>query len=150
MLKRCVATALGIASVLSLNLPAQAQTATGDWAYPVPIRSYLSQLAIDSDWIREGPYQLRHYRFIIEAPLGRLVSIANTTCAQMGQGQPYATIKAGVEGDAKTMFPSTVITKIGASGVTRFSEVAIRSAVQNNCPTYSSRLPTLNYTLPAN
>ena len=150
MLKRCVATALGIASALSLNLPAQAQTETGDWAYPVPIRGYLSQLSRDSDWIREGPYQLRHYRFIIEAPLGRLVSIANTTCARMGQGQPYATIKAGVESEANTMFPSTVITKIGASGVTRFSEVAIRSAVQNNCPTYSSRLPTLNYTLPAN
>ena len=146
MLKRCVATALGIASALSLNIPAQAQT--GDWAYPVPIRNYLSQLSRDSDWIREGPYQLRHYRFIIEAPLGRLVSIANTTCARMGQGQPYATIKAGVESEARAMFPPAVITKIAGSGVTRFSEVAIRSAVQNNCPTYSSKLPVLNYTLP--
>src|SRR4028118_1074233 len=109
MLKRSVATALGIASALSLNIPAQAQT--GDWAYPVPMRNYLSQLSRDSDWIREGPYKLRHFHFIAQAPLGRLVAIANTTCAKMGQGQSYATIKAGVEADANTMFPSTVITK---------------------------------------
>lgn len=148
MLKRLVAATLGIASALSINLPAQAQT--GDWAYPVPFRNYLSQLARDSDWIREGPYNLRHYHFIATAPLGRLVALANTTCAQMEQGQPYATIKANVEADARTMFPSTVITRLGASGVSRFADVAIGSAVKNTCPTYSSRLPTLNYTLPAN
>ena len=150
MLKKFAATALGIASALSLNLPAQAQTQTGDWAYPVPFRNYLSQLALESDWIREGPLGLRHYHFVATAPLGRLVALANTTCTQIGQGKPYATIKAGIEADAKTMFPSAVITKLGASGVSRFSDVAIKSAVQNNCPTYSSSLPTLNYTLPTN
>ncbi len=146
MLKRFVAATLGIASALSLNLPAQAQT--GDWAYPVPFRNYLSQLARDSDWIREGPYEIRHYHFIATAPLGRLIALANTTCAQMKQERPYATIKAGVEADAKTMFPSTVITRLGASGISRFADVAIRSAVNNTCPTHSSSLPTLNYTLP--
>ena len=152
MLKKFAVTALGIASALSLNLPAQAQveTQTGDWAYPVPFRNYLSQLARESDWIREGPLGLQHYHFVATAPLGRLVALANTTCAQIGQGRPYATIKAGVEADAKTMFPSAVITKLGASGVSRFSDVAIKSAVQNTCPTYSSSLPALNYTLPAN
>ncbi|MBD2124786.1 hypothetical protein [Trichocoleus sp. FACHB-262] len=147
MLKRFVATALGISSAMSLSLPAQAQT--GDWAYPVPFRNYLSQLARESDWIREGPFGLRHYHFIATAPLGRLVALANVTCAQMEEGRPYATIKADVEADAKTMFPSTVITKLGASGVSRFADVAIGSAVKNTCPTYSSSLPTLNYTLPA-
>lgn len=148
MLKRFAATALGIASALSLNLPAQAET--GDWAYPVPVRNYLSQLALESDWIREAPLGLRHYHFVSTAPLGRLVALANTTCTQIGQGKPYATVKAAVEADAKTMFPPTVITKLGASGVSRFSDVAIKSAVQNTCPTYSSSLPALNYTLPAN
>lgn len=148
MLKRFVATTLGIASVLLLTPPAPVQAQTGDWAYPVPFRKYLSQLARDSDWIREGPYKIRHYHFIASAPLGRLIALANTTCTQMKQGQPYTTIKAGVEADAKGMFPSTVITKLGASGVSRFADVAIRSAVQNTCPTSSGSLPTLNYTLP--
>ena len=154
MLKRFAATALGIASALSLNLPAQAQVQTqpqtGDWAYPVPFRNYLSQLALESDWIREAPLGLRHYHFVATAPLGRLISTANTTCTQMKLARPYATIKAGVEADAQKMFPPDVITKIGASGVSRFSDVAIKSAVQNNCPTYSSSLPTLNFTLPTN
>lgn len=150
MLKRFTAAALGIASTLSLNLPVQAQVQTGDWAYPVPFRNYLSQLAVDSDWIRVAPLGQQHYHFIATAPLGRLVALANTTCTQIGQGKPYATIKTGVEADAKTMFPPDVITKLGASGVSRFSDVAIKSAVQNTCPTYSSSLPPLNYTLPAN
>lgn len=150
MLKRFAATALGVVSALSFNLPAQAQTQTGDWAYPVPFRNYLSQLALESDWIREAPLGLKHYHFIGTAPLGRLISLANTTCTQMKLAKPYATIKAGVETDANKMFPPVVITKLGASGVSRFSDVAIKSAVQNTCPVYSNLLPTLNYTLPAN
>lgn len=154
MLKKFAATALGIASALSLNLPAQAQVQTqpqtGDWAYPVPFRNYLSQLALESDWIREAPLGLRHYHFIATAPLGRLISTANTTCTQMKLTRPYATIKAGVEADAQKMFPPDVIAKLGTTGVSRFADVAIKSAVQNTCPIYSNSLPALNYTLPTN
>ncbi len=150
MLKRFAATALGVVSALSFNLPVQAQTQTGDWAYPVPFRNYLSQLALESDWIRVAPLGQKHYHFIGTAPLGRLISLANTTCTQMKLARPYATIKAGVETDANKMFPPAVITKLGASGVSRFSDVAIKSAVQNTCPVYSNLLPALNYTLPAN
>jgi hypothetical protein len=149
MLKRFT-TILGIASALSLNLPVQAQTQTGDWAYPVPFRSYLSQLAVESDWIRVGPLGQKHYHFIATAPLGRLIALANTTCAQMKQAKPYETIKAGVEADSQKMFPQDVLTTLGTTGVSRFSDVAIKSAVQNTCPTYSSSLPPLNYTLPTN
>ena len=48
------------------------------------------------------------------------------------------------------MFPPDVIAKLGTTGVSRFADVAIKSAVQNTCPTYSSSLPVLNYTLPTN
>ena len=68
----------------------------------------------------------------------------------MKQAKPYETIKAGVKADAQKMFPQDVLTTLGTTGVSRFSDVAIKSAVQNTCPTYSSSLPPLNYTLPTN
>jgi hypothetical protein len=150
MLKRFTLVALSISSIISLHPAAQAQTQAGDWAYPIPFRNYLSQLATESDWIREAPLGLQHYHFVSTAPLGSLIALANTSCAQIKLARPYETIKAGIEADTKKIFSPGVITKLGASGVSRFSDVAIKSAVQNTCPIYSNRLPQLNYTLPPN
>jgi hypothetical protein len=143
MFKKFFGVVLGAALGLPFHLPVQAD----DTDYPPPFQNYLNQLAIESDWFREGLGK-KHYHFISYAPTGRLIAISNKTCTNLKLGQPYETIKASVEADSNSMFPASVINKLGTSGISRFADVAIKSAVVNNCPEFSSRLPQLNYDLP--
>lgn len=138
-----VGVVLGAAFILPFHLPVRAD----DTEYPIPFQNYLSQLARESDWIREGSAN-KHYHFISSAPTGKLVALSNTTCTNFRLGKTYETIKAGVITDTNTMFPASVITKLGSAGVGRFADVAIKSAVVNNCSQFSSQLPQLNYVLP--
>lgn len=143
MFKKFIGVLLGTAFVLPFNLPAQAD----DTDYPLPFQKYLNQLAIESDWLREGPAK-KHYHFLSYAPTGRLIALSNTTCKDFKLGKTYNMIKAGVEADSNSMFPANVIDKLGTSGISRFADVAIKSAVMNNCPEFSSNLPQLDYVLP--
>ncbi|PPS42738.1 hypothetical protein [Chroococcidiopsis sp. TS-821] len=143
MLKKFVGVVLGATFVLPFHLIARAD----DTQYPIPFQNYLSQLARESDWIREGPGN-KHYHFISFAPTGRLIALSNTTCKDFQLGKTYETVKAGVVADSKTMFPTEAIAKLGSEGVGRFADVAIKSAVANNCTQFSSSLPQLNYILP--
>lgn len=143
MLKRFTAAALAIASTLSFHLPVQAD----DTQYSQEIQNYLNQLARESDWIREGLGN-KHYHFVAYAPTDKLVAIANTTCTQLSLGQSYTLIKAGIVADINLIFPASVTNKLGADGISRFTDVAIKSAVTNTCSQFSNILPQLNYVLP--
>jgi len=143
MFKKFVAVVLGAALALPFHLPVQAD----DTDYPLPFQQYLKQLEIESDWFREGLGK-KHYHFLSSAPTGRLIALSNRTCTKFQLGQPYEIIKAGVETASNSMFPASVVNKLGTSGISRFADVAIKSAVVNNCPQFSSRLPELDYVLP--
>ncbi|HEY9780370.1 MAG TPA: hypothetical protein V6D09_09575 [Leptolyngbyaceae cyanobacterium] len=143
MFKKFVGVVLGAAFVLPFHLLVKAD----DTDYPLPFQNYLSQLARESDWIREEPGN-KHYHFIAYAPTGRLIALSNTICKDFKLGKTYATIKASVEADSNSMFPASVTNKLGTSGISRFADVATKSAVVNNCFEFSSGLPQLNYVLP--
>jgi hypothetical protein len=143
MFKKFFGVVLGAALALPSHLPVQAD----DTDYPPPFQNYLNQLAIESDWFREGLAE-KHYHFLSYAPTGRLIAISNKTCTNLKLGKLYETIKASVEADSNSMFPTSVINKLGTSGISRFADVAIKSAVVNNCSEFSSSLPQLNYVLP--
>jgi len=138
-----VGVVLGAAFVLPFHPLVKAD----DTQYPIPFQNYLSQLARESDWIREGSGN-KHYHFISSAPTGRLIALSNTTCRDFRLGRTYQIIKAGVIASSNSMFPADVIAKLGTEGVGRFADVAIKSAVNNNCSQFSSSLPQLNYVLP--
>jgi hypothetical protein len=143
MFKKFVGVVLGAAFVLPFHLPVQAD----DTDYPLPFQKYLNQLALETDWFREGPAK-KHYHFLSYAPTGRLIALSNTTCKDFKLGKTYQTIKTGVINDSNSMFPTSVINKLGTSGISRFADVAIKSAVVNNCSEFSSLLPQLDYVLP--
>ncbi|HYW21206.1 MAG TPA: hypothetical protein VE956_18285 [Nodularia sp. (in: cyanobacteria)] len=143
MFKKFVGVVLGTALILPFHLPVQAD----DTNYPLPFQKYLNQLARESDWFREGQGQ-KHYHFLSYAPTGRLIALSNTTCKDFKLAKPYNTIKASVIADSNSMFPASVIDKLGTSGISRFADVAIKSAVVNNCSEFSSLLPQLDYVLP--
>lgn len=145
MLKKLFAAVLGTASVLSLNLPVYAD----DTIYPLPVQNYLNQLARDSDWRREAGTG-KHDHFIAEASTEELVEISDKVCQNFLLGQTFLLLKPIIRTDVLLLFTSDVLDRLGTDGINRFTDVAIKSAVDNRCPQYSIRLPLLDYILPGN
>ena len=144
MLKNFFGVVLATASLLSFNLPIHAD----DTIYPVSVQNYLNQLALESQWIREKGTGKR-YHLIASVPTEKLVALSTKVCLNFTSGQPFSVIKPIVKADSLLMLPSNVSVRLSNSGINRFADVAIKSAVNNRCPQFNSTLPLVKYILPS-
>ena len=138
MFNKITATALSIVSLLGLNLPAQAD----DTIYPVSIQNYLMQLAVEADFLRVGN-TIEHDHFIIEIPTTTLVEMAGTACGQFNSGKLHLDVKNKIKTDSTVKLPVGVKNKLGATGIDKFANGVVKSAVNAHCSQHKLKLPKI-------
>lgn len=134
MLKIHIA-AVSIISLIGINLPVQAD----DTIYPLPVQNYLAQLAVESDFLRVGD-TIKHDHYIINIPTVTLVEMGDATCSQFTLGKLPSDVKGVLKAKSIVELPIVVRSKLGETGVDRFADAVVKSAVSNECPQYTPRL----------
>lgn len=136
MLKKITVAALGLFSLLGLNLPVQAD----DTIYPISIQNYLMQLAVEADFLQVGD-TTKHDHFIIEIPTTTLVEMADTACGQFELGKVYSNVKDKVKTDSKANLPVETKNKLGETGIDKLANGIVKSAVNAHCSQHKLKLP---------
>lgn len=138
MLKKITVAALGIVSLLGFNLSARAD----DTIYPVDIQNYLTQLAVEADFLTVGN-TIKHDHFIAEIPTATLVEMADAACGQFDLGKVHSDVKNKIKTDSTAKLPNVVKTKLGETGLDKFANGVVKSAVNAHCAQHKVKLPKI-------
>lgn len=138
MLKTLTVTVLSIVSLSAFNLPAGAD----DTIYPVSIQNYLMQLAVKADFLRVGN-TIKHDHFIMEIPSATLVEMADAACGEFTVGKLHSDVKTKIKTDSTAKLPDVVKNKLGETGIDKFADGVITSAVNAHCIQHKLKLPSI-------
>jgi hypothetical protein len=98
------------------------------------------QLAVEGDFLKVGE-TTKHDHFLIEIPTATLVEMADTTCGQFDLGKVHSNVKDKVKTDSKANLPVATKNKLGETGIDKFADGVVKSAVNAHCSQHKLKLP---------